>query len=284
MNEMSFLNTAAQVTENLIKAGESKSKLPLLKIFLMGIFAGMFIACGATASSVAMHEISNVGLARLVGGAVFPVGFMMVVLIGGELFTGDCLMIMGAMRRSYKTISMIRVLFLVFLFNLIGGIIIAALIFFSGQLNYTDGLLGAYTIKCALSKVELPFGTAFVSGILCNIFVCFAVIMAGTAKDAAGKILASFFPIMAFVVGGFEHCVANMYYIPAGIFAATNGKYVEKAMTEYGITAERLAKLNWKNFFLANELPVTLGNIAGGMLFVGVILYFIYKNELRAEK
>ena len=207
-------------------------------------------------------------------------GFITIVLIGGELFTGDCLMVFGAMRGKYRVSSMIRVLALVFVFNLIGGVLMAVLVYFSGQFNFTDGLLGAFTIKVALSKVSLSFETAFVSGILCNVFVCMAVLMAGSAKSTGCKIWASFFPIMAFVVSGFEHCVANMYYIPAGILALGNEKYVEKAVSEYGITAEQLSKLNWGSFFTMNEFPVTLGNIVGGSIVMGIMVYLAHKKEI----
>lgn len=273
MGEVSLFNSPLQVVKNLIKAGETKAAMSLGKMFILGILAGIYIACGASASSVAMHNISNVGIARLVAGCVFPVGFITIVLIGGELFTGDCLMAFGAMEGRYKVSSMIRVLALVYVFNVIGGVLMAVLVYFSGQFNFTDGLLGAFTIKVALSKVSLPFSTAFVSGILCNVFVCMAVLMAGSAKTTVGKVWASFFPIMAFVVSGFEHCVANMYYIPAGILALNNEKYVGKAMSEYGITAEQLKGLNWGSFFTANEFPVTLGNVVGGALVIGVLVY-----------
>ena len=282
MNQ-SNLNSPQQITENMIQAGVGKATTPIGKLILLGIFAGMFIACGASASSVAMHAMSNVGLQRLVGGCIFPIGLMMIVLVGGELFTGDCLMVMGCIHKKYSVMDVVRVLVIVYGANFIGSVVFALLVYLSGQLNYTNGLLGAFTIKIAMGKVTMDFGTAFVSGILCNIFVCIAVLMAGAAKDVAGKLLACFFPIMAFVVSGYEHCVANMYYIPAGIFAASNEKYVERAMTEYGYTAEQLAELNWVNFFTVNQIPVTLGNIVGGMVFVGVILYAIHAKNLHAS-
>ena len=279
MGEISFFNSPSEVVKNLIKAGQTKVALPFYKILIMGILAGMYIACGASASSVAMHNISNVGIARLVAGCVFPVGFITIVLIGGELFTGDCLMTFGAMCGKYRVSSMIRVISLVYVFNLLGGFVMASLVYFSGQFNFTDGLLGAFTIKVALSKVSLPFETAFVSGLLCNIFVCMAVLMAGSSKSTMGKVWASFFPIMAFVVSGFEHSVANMYYIPAGILALSNEKYVGKAISEYGFTVEELSKLNWKNFFVSNEFPVTLGNIVGGAFVIGILVYLAQKED-----
>lgn len=278
-----MLNLPQKILENNIELSCNRVKMPLYKMILLGIFAGMFIAGGGAASSVAMHTVPNVGIARLLAGCIFPVGLMMIVFIGGELFTGDCLMIMGCMNKKYSALDMIRVLFIVYISNLIGAVAISYLVYMSGQFDYTNSLLGAYTIKVALGKVNLSFGAAFASGILCNIFVCAAVLMAAAAKDIAGKVLAIFFPIMAFVVSGYEHCVANMYYIPAGIFALNNEAYVNKAMTEYGYTAEQLSQLNISNFLVKSAIPVTLGNIVGGMLFVGVILYFVHCKAIKND-
>ncbi len=273
-----------QVVEGNIRTEVDRVNMPFARMVLLGIFAGMFIAGGAAASSVAMHAVNNVGVARLLGGIIFPVGLMMIVLIGGELFTGDCLLILGIIDKRYRVSSMLRVLLTVYISNFIGAVIIALLVYFSGQYGYTDGLLGAFTIKVALGKVNMSFTSAFCSGIMCNIFVCAAVLMAAAAKDISGKVWAIFFPIMAFVVSGYEHCVANMYYIPAGIFAMNNEKYVQKAMAEYGYTANELANVDWKHFLINSSIPVTLGNIVGGMLFVGVILYLIYGKNINADR
>lgn len=162
----------------------------------MGIMAGVCIALGAQSSNVAMHDISNVGLARLVAGCVFPVGLMMIVFIGGELFTGDCMMTMACIKRKISVASLIRTLVIVYFGNMVGAVALAYLVYLSGQYNYTSGALGAFTIKVALGKVSLSFLPALISGILCNILVCAAVLMASTAKDIAGKSLAIFFPIM----------------------------------------------------------------------------------------
>ena len=284
MNQASNFLSPQQIVSANIAAAKGKTQLPMLRMILLGIFAGMFIACGASASSVAMHAISNVGLARLVAGCIFPVGLMMIVFVGGELFTGDCLMIMGCMHRKFSLLSMAKVLVVVWVSNLLGSVILAALVSASGQFHYSSDLLGAFTIKVGLGKVGLSFTAAFVSGILCNIFVCIAVLMAAAAKDIAGKVLAIFFPILAFVVSGFEHCVANMYYIPAAIFAAADPAYAQAAQTAYGYTAAQLESLNWGSFLVNNLVPVTLGNIAGGMLFVGLPLYLIHSAKIREEE
>ncbi len=275
-------NSPSEILEGNIKTEVKRVNMPIFKLVLLGILAGMFIAGGAAASNVAMHNISNVGLARLVAGVIFPVGLMMIVIVGGELFTGDCLLILGIMDKKYNVLQAIKVLVIVFITNLLGSVIIAFIVYESGQFNYTDGLLGAFTIKVALSKTGLSFTNAFCSGILCNIFVCLAVLMAASSKQVSGKILGIFFPIMAFVVSGYEHCVANMYYIPAGIIAKMNDSYVAKAKDAYNFTDAKLDGLNIKTFFVDNLIPVTLGNIVGGMLFVGVILYLV--NHKKAEK
>ncbi|MBO5347202.1 MAG: formate/nitrite transporter family protein [Lachnospiraceae bacterium] len=273
-----FMNTLIQTK---IIESKAKTTTPAWRLLLLGILAGMFIAFGASSSSLAIHAMENSGLAKVVAGTIFPVGLMMIVLIGGELFTGDCMMALGVMHKEFRVLPMIKVLCLVYAGNLIGSAIIATLIFFSGQLDMTNGLLGAFTIKIALGKVSLSFPSAMVSGILCNILVCIAVLMAGVAKDIPGKILAIFFPIMAFVIGGYEHCVANMYYIPAGILATTNDMYRETAMSAYGYTEAQLSSLNLQSFVTASLVPVTIGNIIGGMLFVSVPLYVLHRNSLR---
>ena len=279
-----MMNNPVEILKANINAQVNRTKMPIVKMVFLGILAGMFIACGASASSVAMHAIPNVGLARTVAGCVFPIGLMLIVFIGGELFTGDCLLILGNLKKEYSVFQTIRVLLVVWCAHLIGSVVFAAMVYFSGQYNYSDGLLGAFTIKVALGKVTMSFGKAFVSGILCNIFVCGAVLMAAAAKDVAGKVWAIFFPILAFVVSGYEHCVANMYYIPAGIFALNDDKYVQVAMDTYGYTESQLAQLSWKTFFINSSIPVTLGNVVGGMVFLGVILFIVYKKDLTGDK
>ena len=262
-------NTPAEVIDNNMKAGEGKAHLPLGKMILLGIMAGAFIALGGATSSTAAHAIDNVGLARFVAGIIFPVGLMIIVFVGGELFTGNCPDRHGRGRQKVTWFECIRNLIVVYFSNLIGALIIDTLIYFSGNLDYTGGLLGAYAIKVAVGKVGISPLKGITSGILCNILVCIAILMAAAATDIVGKIWAIFFPIMAFVVGGFEHCVANMFYIPVGMMAAQNPAYVAKAQEAYGLTAERIQGLTVLHS-LNNFIPVTIGNILGGMVFVGI--------------
>lgn len=272
-------NTPAETIDGNIKAGVTKANLNIWKMIIMGLMAGAFIAIGGQASNVAVHNIQNVGLARLLAGTVFPVGLMMIVLVGGELFTGNCLLIMDIMDKKVTVLRMLRNLVVVYFSNMAGALIATALTFYSNQFDYSSGLLGAYTIKVAVGKCSLDFFPAFCSGILCNILVCMAILMAGTAKDIIGKLFAIFFPIMAFVTSGFEHCVANMFYIPAGMFAATNPNYVQVAEEAYGMTADQIHSALSASGYLSNLIPVTLGNIVGGMLCVGIVYYEINKSK-----
>lgn len=272
-------NTPAQVFEANMKAGEGKVQLPLLKCILLGLMAGAFIAFGGATSSAAIHNISNQGVAKALAGTIFPVGLMMIVFVGGELFTGDCLMLAGVVDKRFSALQLIKTLIIVWLSNMAGAILIATLVYYSGLLDYTSGALGAFTIKVAYGKCTITPFKAICSGILCNILVCIAVLMATAARDIAGKVWAIFFPICAFVVGGWEHCVANMFYIPAGIIAATNDTYVAKAEELYGITAAQISASVNVVGFISNLIPVTIGNILGGMVFVALPLYVIHKKK-----
>lgn len=281
MSEQHF-NTPAEVISATLEGGKRKSQLPIGKMILLGIMAGAFIALGGATSSTAVHNLANVGVSRVLAGCIFPVGLMMIVFVGGELFTGDCLMVMDVMCGKVSWRRCLRSLCIVYLSNLLGALLIDVLLFYSGNLEYSEGLLGAYTIKVALGKVSIAPLRGLCSGILCNILVCIAVLMAGAASDIAGKVWAIFFPILAFVVGGFEHCVANMFYIPSGILAASNPAYAAKAQEVYGITAEQLQQLTALNS-LHNFIPVTVGNIIGGMLFVGIPCYLIQRASSRTQ-
>lgn len=275
---MDNTHSPSKVAECTVESGIKKANMPLRKIILLGIMAGAFIALGGVASNVAVHNIDNIGLARTLAGAIFPVGLMLVVFTGSELFTGDCLMLMSVLDKKVKVIQMIKNLVIVYFSNLIGALIIDLLVFFSGQFNFSDGGLGAYTIKVALAKTTIDPMSATVSGILCNILVCLSILLVTSAKDATGKILAIFFPIWAFVICGFEHCIANMFYIPSGILASTNPQYVEKANELYGITTQQCASLcHFEG--IESFLFVTIGNIIGGMLCVAVVFYFAHKKE-----
>lgn len=272
-----YFNSPAETVEANMKGAEGKASLSVGRMILLGMLAGAFIALGGAASSTAVHGIADVGLARALCGMIFPVGLMMVILLGGELFTGNCLMIMAVLDKRVTWGKLLRNLIVVYLSNLAGALLIAVLLILSGNPNYSGGLLGAYTIKAAVGKAGIAPVQGIASGILCNLLVCAAILMAAAARDIAGKIWAVFFPIAAFVIGGFEHCVANMFYIPAGMLAAMNPEYAAKAQEAFGVAAEQIELLNVWNA-LRSLLFVTAGNVIGGMLLAGVPLFLVYRK------
>lgn len=269
--------TIREAAQKYIQGCGAKVHTPPLRLLLKAVMAGAMIALGAAASSVAAHGIADVGLSRLVSGCVFPVGLMMVVLLGAELFTGDCLAAMGVMDGKISLGSCARMLLVVYAGNFIGGVLVALLVYASGQMGYSGGMLGAYAIKVAVGKVNGTFLQGLASGTLCNVLVCAAVLMALCARDVPGKLLSCFFAIMLFVTAGYEHCVANMYYVPMGMLAAGDPALRAAAAEAYGLTAEQLAGLTLPAFAMNNLLPVTLGNILGGVGLVAAPVYYLNK-------
>jgi formate/nitrite transporter len=180
--------------------------------------------------------------------------------------------------RKIKPASLLRNWFFVYAGNMMGSVMLAYFIYRSGQLDFSGGMLGGFTLKLASYKTGMSFSHAFFLGILCNWLVCLAVWMAAAANDVTGKLLAIFFPIWLFITSGFEHCVANMYYIPAGIFSKSVPRFVEQAI-HLGASAESIASLGWGTFVINNLVPVTAGNIVGGGFFVGLTYWFVYRNK-----
>ncbi len=263
-----------EITDNYIASAVGKATASTRRLLALSFFAGMLISLGAVASSTAAQGIPDAGTARLVTGAVFPIGLMMIVLLGAELFTGNALMVTSVLAGEITAGQLLRNWVLVYVGNFVGALCTAALMAFFGQLDIGGGVLAVYTAKVAAAKCSLPWLNAFVLGIFCNLLVCIAIYLGNTAHDTAGKIFGIFFPIFGFVVAGFEHCVANMYYIPAGIFAFLNPAYSEMIVNA-GIDVD---VLNFGTFLGSNLIPVTLGNIVGGVA-VGLIMYAAYATR-----
>ena len=270
-------HSPVEVVQNHIRHAIKKTGLTVAQMILAGMMAGGFIALGCMASATAAHDIANVGFARIIGGMVFPIGLMMVVFVGGELFTGNCLIFMAVLDGKVRWKQFLQNLVVVYFSNLLGALLIDTLIYFCGTLNFSGGKLAAYLINVAVSKVALTPVQGITSAILCNILVCIALLMAASAKDVAGKVWAVFFPIFAFFVSGFEHCVANMFFVPIGMMAANNPTYVAKAQEIYNLSAEQIASVNMSGC-VHNLLYVTIGNIVGGALIVGSICYEVHEN------
>lgn len=280
--QKNFLSPA-EITEGFVEVGCKKTSLSAYKLFLLGILAGAFIAFAAEGSNTAIHTITSVGLGKALAGALFATGLMMVVVAGAELFTGNCLIVIACSDKKARWSALLKNWFFVYTGNFVGSVLIAYFIYRSGQLGFSNGMLGGFTIKLAAYKTGLTFEKAFYMGILCNWLVCIAVWMSFAANDIGGKLLAIFFPIWLFITSGFEHSVANMYYIPAGIMAKSNPEWVKVALS-LGAAQDKIDALNWGSFFIKNLIPVTLGNIVGGGLFVGLIYWFVYIYKIKPGK
>lgn len=274
----------AEIAEFTIGVGVKKSTLSIPKMLLLGFLAGAFIALAGQGSNIAVHNIAPVGIAKLIAGTLFPTGLILVIVAGAELFTGNTLIIMSCFAKKSKWSNFFKNLVFVYIGNLVGAVFVVWLVYSSGQFNYTGGELGGYAIKVAAGKASLPFDQAFFSGILCNWLVCLAVWMSFAAKDIGSKILAIFFPIWLFVLSGFEHCIANMFYIPAGLFASMNETYVNAAINTYNVSEASLSNLTLSGFFVNNLIPVTLGNLVGGVVFVGCLYYLAYCKKSSAQQ
>lgn len=263
--------TTGEILEKVSDSGIAKAEGKTSKLLIWALLAGAYIAFGAQASQMVSFNLladpDSLGVGRLVSAAVFPVGLMMVVLCGAELFTGNCLMIIGVLDRKIRISGMLRNWVLVYLGNFLGALLVVALMKSTGLWETGSGLLGASVIKTAQAKVQLSFGQAFVRGILCNWLVCLAVWMSTGARETVSKIFAIWFCIGLFVISGFEHSIANMYFIPAGIAAAADSGLAQLAGCDVSV-------LTVGNFLVKNLLPVTLGNILGGGLFVGMVYWF----------
>ncbi len=252
----------SEIAKTYMEVGAKKTKLPPLKIFILAIFAGMFIAIGAFSSSVASCTITTPAVARLTSSMVFPIGLMMVLVAGGELFTGNSLILLPVLQKKAKISKMLLNWLLVYLGNFVGSLFIAWAINACGSINMYNGGIIAQSIQGAEMKINLTFLQAFLRGILCNIMVCIAVWVSFAADDLAGKIIALYLPVFLFVLSGWEHCVANMYFIPVAMIAAKT----------HGISTA----LTLKGFLINNLVPVTLGNIIGGAIFVGTGYWLVF--------
>lgn len=251
-----------QIADRVESVGVKKAKLPLVPLAALGVLAGGFIGLGALYYMVVVSD-PELGFAakRVLGGVAFSLGLILVVVAGAELFTGNNLMVMAWVNRKITTGLLLRNLAIVYLANAVGAIGLAAMVSLAGHQHFNNGQIGETAISIAAGKVSIPFFQAFFRGVLCNVLVCLAVWLAMASRELAGKVLVIIFPISAFVAAGFEHCVANMYFVPLGIF-------LSEGNAPEGLT--------WGGFILHNLIPVTLGNIVGGSVLVGLVYHLIY--------
>lgn len=272
--------------------GVKKANMPAGRLLLLAILAGAFIALGAIfATTISVSDVivkdaagavvstSSVayGLNRLVMGLAFSLGLILVVVGGAELFTGNNLIVMGFMSRKITFYQLMRNWAIVYAGNFLGSVFTAGIMFLTGQYLQSNGGVGLNALNIANTKAGIDFLPALCSGIMCNALVCLAVWLTYSARSTTDKILAIIPPITAFVAAGFEHSVANMYFIPIGLFIKNWG--TSAFFDSIGKVASDFSNLTWGNFFIANLLPVTIGNIIGGAVMVGAVYWYAYLRK-----
>ena len=259
-----------EIAEKVETVGVTKAHLPTLQTLMLGMVAGGFIGLGALYYTLVVSDAQlSFGIARVLGGVVFSLGLILVVVAGAELFTGNNLLAMAWADRRITTSELLRNWLLVYIANAVGAIGLALVVYLSHHANMNNGAVALTYLNIAAAKTALPFGEAFFKGVLCNLLVCLAVWLALAGRSVADKVLAIVFPISAFVAAGFEHSVANMYFIPLGIFLAGDAT---------AVAGVNLATVNWHGF-VNNLIPVTLGNIVGGSVLVALVYHTIYRRN-----
>ncbi|MEF2073576.1 formate/nitrite transporter family protein [Consotaella aegiceratis] len=254
--------------------GVKKASSDTLTLLALAILAGAFIGLGtmfATTVVAGAEGLLPYGVIRLLAGVTFSLGLILVLIGGAQLFTGDMLMVMAWASKRLKTGAMVKVWATVWFGNFIGGVGTAALVFLSGQYSFGGGAIGATALHYAEAKAALPFGQAFALGILCNVLVCLAVWLTLAGRTVTDRIVAIIFPVAAFVAAGFEHCVANMYYLSFGLFISWWAP--DSFWTAYGHQPSIPM-----SGVLNNLIAVTAGNWVGGALLVGGVYWFIYRR------
>jgi|YNPNPStandDraft_1061719.scaffolds.fasta_scaffold45304_1 formate/nitrite transporter len=279
------------------EVGIKKTQMDILSTGVLAILAGAFIATGAifattvSAGSIAVRAADGsmafstglpYGLVRLLSGLVFCLGLIAVVVAGAELFTGNNLIIMAFASGRVTLAALLRNWGIVYVGNFVGSVLTALLMYLTGQFSFGSGSVGLNALNIAHAKCSLGFGQAVALGIMCNALVCLAVWLCASARSTTDKILSIIFPITCFVAAGFEHSVANMYFIPVGLFIRS---WAPATFWEaIGKTALDFPNLTWGAFFLRNLLPVTIGNIIGGAGFVGLVYWFVYLRPPKKVK
>jgi formate transporter len=273
----------AEMASKAQTLGIKKANMDFISTFALAVLAGAFIALGAiffTISQTTGGIPMNYGLTRIIGGLTFSLGLILVIVGGAELFTGNNLIIMAWASRQLSTWRVVRNWGIVYIGNLCGAVATALFVFWGK--HYLVGNNGLTALNIGNTKVGYGFVQAMILGILCNALVCLAVWLTYSARTVMGRIMAIIFPISAFVAAGFEHSVANMYFIPYSILVRVGAP--DSFWTAIGKTSADYSHLTWANFFVKNLIPVTIGNIIGGVFFVALVYWVVYlrnKNPLK---
>jgi formate/nitrite transporter len=263
-----------QIAARVADVGVIKARLPLVTMSMLAMAAGGFIGLGALYYTlVAADPALPFAASRLLGGLVFSLGLILVVVAGAELFTGNNLMVMAWADRRITTAELLRDWIIVYLANAFGAVGLAVLVYLSNHGSLNGGAVAAAYVKIAAAKTSLPFGEAFFKGVLCNLLVCLAVWLALAGRSVTDKVIAVVFPTSAFVAAGFEHCIANMYFISLGMLLHDQVPSIDSS---------HVTSLDWAGF-ARNLIPVTLGNIVGGSVMVAAVYHLIYNRALTSK-
>jgi formate/nitrite transporter len=269
-----------EIADRVESVGVRKANLALVPMTALGVLAGGFIGLGALYFNLVASD-PDLGFAakRVLGGVAFSLGLILVVIAGAELFTGNNLMVMARVHGKITTRLMLRNFGVVYAANFAGAAGLAFLVYMSGHGSMNNGIVGESAIAIGVAKCSIGFAEAFFKGILCNLLVCLALWLAMAGRQVVDRIIAIIFPISAFVAAGFEHSIANMYFIPYALFL----KYFDPAfMARIGDRVANLDALTWQTFFINNLIPVTIGNIIGGVVLVAAIYWIVFlrvKND-----
>lgn len=263
------LFTPAEAAANYAAGSVKKATLPYGKMIILAILAGMLIAFPGAVTNMTTYALDNNSTIRMISGLLFAFGLGMVILSGAELFTGNTLLVIGVLDRKIQPAGMLRNWVGVYIGNFIGSLLVAFICAKFGWVGAGNGALAVACMKIAVGKMTMPFQNAFFMGVLCNVLVTLGVLFSLSAKDVAGRFLGAYAPVAFFVICGFNHSIADMFYCTVGLLS--KGAYAAQA-AEAGVAVE---SLTWGNYFLGNMLPVTLGNIVGG-LAVGCVFWYCY--------
>ena len=247
--------------------GKAKVERDAFSMFVLAVLAGAFIAWGGvfyTVVTTAGTVSLPFGVTKLLGGLAFSLGLILVIIGGAELFTGNNLIVMALASGRIKARQLLRNWILVYTGNFVGAVGVAILVYLAGVPEQAEGQVGEAMRHIASNKCSLAWSHAIAAGIGCNLLVCLAIWLCFSARSVADKVLAIVFPITAFVATGMEHCVANMYFIPMGMLTEISSSGNDESVISIG------------NFVWNNLLPVTIGNIIGGTLLVGMVYWFVY--------
>ena len=263
--------------------GVAKIKMSPSKTIVLAMLAGAFISFGAILfTTVTAGSTLSFGITRLIGGLAFSLGLVLVIVGGAELFTGNNLIIMAWANKKVSSTQVLVNWFWVYLGNMMGALFIVIVMLFSRQYLFGSGMVGINMLDIARAKCELGFTQAIALGILCNVLVCLAVWLSFSARSASDKILCIIFPITAFIAAGFEHSVANMYFMPIAIFLVEYGD--PEFLSLLNVATQNYESISWGNFFINNLLPVTIGNIIGGAGLVGLVYWFVFLKNTKTDE